>query len=190
MRGCGQNKLPATSLQTKNYPMPLIGYPRVFARGNWLSFMAAFSLFTSGSPAVAQNESATNTPDNAAAATTLEKKSLQLRLGPFDLHPRLAAGFTYDDNLLYSKANPEADTEWMIQPAVQAVAGDDAALIAYRDQRNNVLGLSPGNLIIRQPEDRPGKLFILDYGPRVQLFDKYTANDSVDQLAALVLLWP
>ena len=78
----------------------------------------------------------------------------------------------------------------MIQPALQAVAGDDAALIAYRDQHTDVLGLSPGNLIIQQPEVWPGKLFILDYGPGFQIFDKYTANNSIDQFGTLNLLWP
>src|SRR5208282_5774659 len=117
---------------------------------------------------------------------TLEKELSDLRAGPFDLHPRLVAGMTYDDNISYaanSSPNKEADEIEMVQPALQAVAGDDAALIAYRDQHNDILGLAPGNLIFQQPEDRPGKLLILDYGPRFQIFDKYTANNSMDELA-------
>jgi len=182
--------------------------------------MAAFSFFMTGSVAVAkddlaaktysltnaatntlavaqndssaetQSDSSAITQDDSPAATALEKKPLGLRLGPFDLHPRLSAGMIYDNNVLFSTNNKEADADWMIQPAVQAVAGDDAALIAYRDQNNTVLDLSPGSLIIQEPEDRPGKLFILDYGPRFQIFDKYSANNSIDEFATLDLLWP
>jgi len=158
----------------------------------------------SGSIAGAQDDSAaktdspantaTNSPAvaqfNPAAKTTLMKDLLDLRLGPFDLHPRLVTGWTYDDNILLATANKEADAEWMIQPALQAVAGDDAALIAYRDQNSDVLTLSPGSLIVQQPEAWPGKLFFLDYGPRFQIFDNYTANNSLDQFATLNLLWP
>ena len=154
--------------------------------------MAEFSFFMSGSLAVAQTNSITNTnaPDDSAAKTILGKKLSDLRLGPFDLHPRLVAGLTYDDNILLSTANKQADTIWMIQPALQAVAGDDAALIAYRDQHWDVLGLSPGNLIIQQSESWPGKLLILDYGPRFQIFDKYTGNNSIDEFATFNLLLP
>jgi hypothetical protein len=31
---------------------------------------------------------------------------------------------------------------------------------------------------------------ILDYGPRFQIFDRYTVNNSIDQFATLDLLWP
>jgi hypothetical protein len=159
---------------------------------NWIGIMAAFSFFKISSIGVAQDDNAakTNSSTNTLAETTLEKKPSKLRLGPFDLHPRLSTGLTYDDNILLSTANKEADTEWVIQPALQAVAGDDAALIAYRDQHNDVLSLSPGNLIIQQPEDRPGKLLLLDYGPGFQVFDKYSANNSIDEFATLSLLWP
>ncbi len=166
--------------------------------------VSAFAFVFSATLAVAQDNStgkssspanaATNTratgPADSKANTSVEKELMELRLGPFDLHPRLSAGFVYDDNILLTTAKKEADMEWTIQPALQAVAGDDAALIAYRDQNYDVLSLSPGNIIIQQPEVWPGKLFILDYGPRFQLFDKYTINNSIDQFGTLNLLLP
>jgi hypothetical protein len=117
---------------------------------------------------------------------------LELRLGPFDLHPRLAAGLTYDDNILLATVNRKADAIWMIQPGLRAVAGDDAALIAYRDQHqySDDFGFSPGDIIFQQPEERPGKLLILDYSPGFQIFDKYTANNFIDQSGTFNLLWP
>ena len=170
--------------------MPDFKYARLFALRNWIRVAAALSFFKAGSPAVGQNDSTAATRADSPAETTVEKEPWELRLGPFDLHPRLAAGLTYDDNILYSTTNREADAEWMIQPAFQAAAGDDAALIAYRDQNYDVLNLSPGNLIIQQPEVWPGRVFLLDYGPRFQIFDKYTANNCVDQFGTLNLLWP
>jgi hypothetical protein len=179
-------------------------FSRLFALRKWAALMAAFSVFNTASRAVAQDDSTakTDSPSNAVTNTlaaapndssgneTAQKKPWDLHLGPFNLHPRLAAGFVYDDNILLAAANKEADMDWMIQPALQAVAGDDAALIAYRDQNYDVLGLAPGNLIIQQPEAWPGKLFILDYGPRFQIFDKYTANNSIDQFGTVNMLWP
>jgi hypothetical protein len=187
--------------------MPAIDFSRFFALRNWVGVLAAFSFFQTASLAIAQDDStaktysstnaATNTlaaaPDESAANETVRKQLEELRLGPFDLHPRLSAGFVYDDNVLLSAlsvANKESDLDWMIQPAIQAVAGDDAALIEYRDLHYDILGLSPGSLIVQQPEAWPGKLFILDYGPRFQIFDKYTANNSVDQFGTFNLLWP
>jgi hypothetical protein len=184
--------------------VPDIEFTRLFTLRNWISLMAAFSLFTTAFLAVAQDDSTvktyspmnavTNTlaaaPNDSAVNETVQKKLLELRLGPFDLHPRLAAGLTYDDNILYSRVNRESDAEWTIQPAFQAVAGDDAALIAYRDQHSDVLGLAPGNLIVQKPEAWPGELLMLDYGPSFQFFDKYTANNSIDEFGTLNLLWP
>ena len=96
----------------------------------------------------------------------------------------------YDDNLLLTTASKEADEEWNIQPAPQAVAGDKAAVVAYRDNETIALNLSPGYLVTQKETDWPGKLLILDYGPGFQLFDKYTANNSIDQFATLDFLWP
>jgi hypothetical protein len=128
-----------------------------------MSALAAFSFFKAGTCALAQDASA-KTPDDSAAKTSVEKAPLELRLGPLDLHPRVITGLTYDDNILFSSANPEADTFWTIQPALQAVAGDDAALIAYRDQNYDVLNLAPGNLIIQPPRSVAGE--IIDAGLR------------------------
>src|SRR5450759_3824051 len=151
-------------------------YRLIPLRRSWAGAVAILGLLRIGTSALAQDESA-KTPDDSAAKTSVEKAPLELRLGPFDLHPRVTTGLTYDDNILFSSANPEADTFWTIQPALQAVAGDDAALIAYRDQNYDVLNLAPGNLIIQPPEAWPGKLLILDYGPRFQFFNQYTANN-------------
>jgi hypothetical protein len=170
--------------------MPAIEYSRLFALRKWISVLAALGFFKAGFVAVAQNDSAATTQDDSTAKTTLEQKSSELRLGPFDLHPRFSAGLTYDDNILLSTANKEADAEWLIHPELQAIAGDDAALIAYRDQNYDVLNLSPGSLIIQEPEVWPGKLLILDYGPRFQIFDKYTVNNNIDEFGTFNLLWP
>jgi hypothetical protein len=164
-------------------------YRMIPLRRSWAGAVAILGLLRIGTSALAQDESA-KTPDDSAAKTTVEKGSLELRLGPFNLHPRVTAGLTYDDNILFSSANPEADAFWTIQPALQAVAGDDAALIAYRDLNYDVLNLAPGNTIVQAPEAWPGKLLILDYGPRFQFFDQYTANNSIDQFGTLNLLWP
>jgi hypothetical protein len=164
-------------------------YRMIPLRRSWAGAVAILGLLRIGTSALAQDESA-KTPDDSAAKTTVEKGSLELRLGPFNLHPRVTAGLTYDDNILFSSANPEADAFWTIQPALQAVAGDDAALIAYRDLNYDVLNLAPGNTIVQPPEAWPGKLLILDYGPRFQFFDQYTANNSIDQFGTLNLLWP
>jgi hypothetical protein len=194
--------------------MPDFKNTRLFSLRNWISVLAAFGFFKSGTPDAAQDSSATNTPnnvvtnaqDNSSASVTnapdnsytnsiTEKKTLELRIGPFDLHPRLVTGLTYDDNILFTTdstaANPkEADTIWSVQPALQAVAGDDAYLIEMHDQPVNILNLSPGGIIVQHPENWPGKMFILDYGPRFQIFDQYPANNSIDQLGALNFLWP
>jgi len=161
-----------------------------FALRNCVSFIVAFSLLKPTNLAIAQDASTSETQDNAAAKTLLANASSDLHLGPFDLHPRLSAGMTYDDNLLFSTTEKETDVEWMIQPALQAVAGDDAALIAYRDQNNNVFSLSPGSLIIQDPDNRPGELLIMDYAPRFQFFDKYTANNFINEFATVDFLWP
>jgi hypothetical protein len=166
--------------------------------------MAALSLFLTASLAVAQSGSTTNsTPgtstatntvaagrNDSAAATNLGSKAMDLRVGPFDLHPRVSAGMIYDDNILLTQKGAEADTEWLIHPALQAVAGDDAGLIEYRDKNYDILGLSPGSLIVQQPDVWPGKLLIVDYGPGFQFFDKYTVNNHIDESGTFNLLLP
>lgn len=136
---------------------------------------------------LAQNDPQNDMP---AQKSSLASGSANLSLGPFNLHPRAEAGLTYDDNILFSPSKTEADAIWSIQPGLQAVAGDDAALISYRDNQNDVLGLSPGSLIIQPAADWPGKLLILDYAPRFEFYDRYTANNFVDQFASFNLLLP
>ncbi len=188
--------------------MPAIISPRILALRNWAAVVAALVFFKLARPALAQNDptvgaaqtaptvgaaqdgSTTNAQDSSAAKTTLQRQPWDLRWGPFDLHPRFVAGMIYDDNILLAEANKEADAEWLIQPAVQAIAGDDASLIAYRDQNYDVLTLAPGNIIVQPDEVWPGKLLILDYGPRFQIFDRYTANNSIDEFGTLNLLLP
>ena len=161
----------------------------------------AFVFVTAALPAVAQTQ--TNSASSADSATnsagakaysssddSLGKGPFQMRVGPFKLHPRVSAGFIYDDNILLNSTGKEADGEWVIHPAIQAVAGDDAALIDFRDNNYDVLGLTPGTFIIQQPDTWPGKFLIIDYGPAFQLFDKYTANNHVDQLGTMNLIWP
>src|ERR1039458_1867688 len=150
---------------------------RRFTRRNWISVVAACGCLRAGSLALAQTAATTATPDNAAASAPLNIPPLALTLGPLDLHPRVTAGMVSDDNLLFTSANKEADISWSVQPGLQAVIGDDAALIAYRDQNNDVLGLNPGSLIVQPPEAWPGKIFMLDYAPRFKFYDKYTATD-------------
>ena len=113
-----------------------------------------------------------------------------LTLGPVDFHPRASAGVVADDNILFTSANKKSDLAWTFQPGMQAVVGDDAALIAYRDRNNDVLGLNPGGLIVQPPETWPGKIFMLDYAPRFKYYDRYTAYDAVDEFGTLNFLWP
>jgi len=86
---------------------------------------------------------------NATARTPWLEQLQDLRLGPFDLHPRLVAGLAYDDNIILGTTNKEADVIWSAAPGFQAVAGDDAALIAYRDQHYDILSLAPDNIIVQ-----------------------------------------
>jgi hypothetical protein len=171
---------------------------------HWAGVMAAFTLLAAGLSSFAQENlaappppaanavtnSAAEEPEGSSAVSTIEKTLSDLRLGPFNLHPRLSAGFIYDDNILLVTTKTESDFDWIIQPSLQAVAGDDAALVAYRDQNYDVLGLSPGSLIIQQPEAWPGTLLLVDYGPRFQIFDKYSVNNSIDEFGTLNLLMP
>ena len=160
----------------------IISAIRRFTRRNWISVAAAFGCLRAGSLALAQTE--------VAATAPLNTPPLELNLGPLDLHPRVTVGMVADDNLLFTSTNKEADISWSVQPGLQAVIGDDAALIANRDQNGDVLGLNPGSLIVQSPEAWSGKIFMPDYAPRFKFYDKYTANNAIDQFATLNLLWP
>ncbi len=167
----------------------------------WAGTAIASGLLAAALPAIGQEQtnstpgtnSATNSPSEKASSSSedsLGRGPFQMRVGPFNLHPRVSAEFIYDDNILLAPTAKEADEEWVVRPAIQAVAGDDAALIGYRDEKYNILGLSPGTFIVQQPDGWPGKFLILDYGPGFQLFDKYTANNHVDQSGTMNLIWP
>jgi hypothetical protein len=119
-----------------------------------------------------------------------DKNPLGFRFGSIDLHPRLTSGATYDNNIDFTTTNAEKDVEWTIQPAIQIVGGDEQGLVKYRIVKDNVLNLSPGDVIINEVEDWPGNVFILDYGPRFQMFQKYSNYNSIDQLGYFNVLFP
>ncbi|HEY3856171.1 MAG TPA: hypothetical protein VGO67_17425 [Verrucomicrobiae bacterium] len=166
-----------------------------------LGIAIAFGFVAAALPTIAQTQAnaetnaspATNSPvakADSSSDDSLGKGPFEMRAGPFKFHPRVTAGMIYDDNILLNGTGKEADEEWVIHPAIQAVAGDDAALIDYRDNKYDILGLNPGTFIVQQPDAWPGKFLVIDYGPQFQLFDKYTANNHVDQLGTLNLIWP
>jgi len=171
--------------------MSLIRGSRPYAGRNWFSLLAALGFLKTGTDAVAQNQAAANTTGDASTASTLDKLPVELTLGPLTLHPRVDASFTADDNILFT-TKPVADTIWKFQPALQAVMGDDASLIVYRDQNTsmNVFGLTPGSLIVQPPEAWPGKLLVVDYSPRFVFYDAHSENNSIDEFAHLSMLWP
>jgi hypothetical protein len=167
-----------------------ISAARRFPWQNWIRAVAAFGSLRAGSLALAQTAAATAAPDNASAKAPLNMPPLALTLGPLNLHPRVTAGMEANDNLLFTSANKESDFAWTLQPGLQAVIGDDAALINARDQGGDALGLTPGSLIVEPPEAWTGKIFMLDYAPRFEFYDKYTAYNALDQFVILDLLWP
>ncbi len=160
--------------------------------------LAVAGFLATGIAALAQDQAGPTAGTNGAApayanestSDSFLNKLWDRRLGPFNLHPRLMTSFTYDNNILLSTSDKEADGIWMVQPGLQAVAGDDAALIAFRQEYNDVLSLTPGNMIVVPAEWRAGKLLMLDYAPRFQEFDRYTSNDSLDQFATFDFLYP
>ncbi len=157
---------------------------------NWIGIVAAFGCFRADSPALAQTTAATSSSDNAAAGSPMNIPPLSLTLGPLNLHPRATVGVVSDDNLLFTSSHQESDLIWSVQPGLQAVAGDDAALIAYRDLGYDPLNITPGNLIVQPPDNWTGKIFTLDYAPRFKFYDQYTTYNAVDEFATVNLLWP
>ena len=168
----------------------VISASRRFPWRGWIRAVAGFGCLRAGSLALAQTAATTAAPNNAAASAPLNIPPLALTLGPVNLHPRVAAGLVANDNLLFTSANKESDLFWTVQPGLQAVIGDDAALINARDQGNDPLGITPGSLIIQPPEAWTGNIFMLDYAPRFKFYDKYTAYNAMDEFATLNLLWP
>lgn len=128
--------------------------------------------------------------DDSTGSTSLENDAAQLQLGPLHLHPRATTGVTYDDNIELSSDNQKADVIWSIHPGIQAVAGDDAGLITYRDMNYDVLNISPGDLIVHSPETWPGRVMILDYAPNFKFYDRYTDYNFIDQYATADLIYP
>jgi hypothetical protein len=137
--------------------------------------------------AQAQSDSATAP---AEAQSSPAENVFDFKFGPFTLHPWISTGVAYNDNILFTVDNPEKDVIWSIQPAIQAVAGDDAALLSYRDRQADFWGLTPGSLIIRPQENWTGRLFILQYDPDYRFYQRYSANNFFNQYANLNLLWP
>lgn len=166
---------------------------------NW-SRPAALSLLAStvflGHSACGQHAAIAPAPSAATnqPPTTLNPqpstRSTELRLGPFDIQPRVSAGVTYNDNILVTHQNPESDVIWSLQPAFLAVAGDRLAFEDYERQYYNVVGFNPDTFIIQDQAEWPGSAFILDYGPRFNWFTTYDQNNSVDELLNANLLWP
>lgn len=119
-----------------------------------------------------------------------DKNPVGFRYGPVDLHPRLTSSVTYDDNIEFMSTNAERDVKWVAHPSFQIVGGDESDLVSFHNVGYDVLKLSPGDLIIKPVEAWPGKLFILDYGPRFQVFKKYSRDDSIDELVNFNGLYP
>jgi hypothetical protein len=181
---------PVNASYSSNWPikiifqMPTMPNPVIFyapARGSWLGFIIAFCFLKTCLVALAQDES--------TASASLEQDAANLQLGPLHLHPRATAGVTYDDNIEFSPQDQKADFIWSIQPGIQAVVGDDANLVTYRDMHYDVLKLSPGDLIVQPLENWPGKLMILDYAPNFKFYDQNTEYNFVDQYANANLIW-
>ena len=124
------------------------------------------------------------------ASRSISDRLSDLHVGPFDIHPRLSAGVTYDDNILISTSNQEADFIWSLQPGVRISAGDKLALTEFRLASTDAMRLSPGDFVTDNPEVWPGRFLLVNYAPRCNWFTEYSANNSVDQLLGMNALWP
>lgn len=113
-----------------------------------------------------------------------------LRLGPFDIQPQIAARVTYDDNIFTSSRDPKPDVFWSLQPSFLAVAGDRLAIEDYRRTYHEVVSFSPDTFIITEPSEWPGRTLMVDYGPRFNWFTKYNQNNCVDEFLKINALWP
>jgi hypothetical protein len=181
------------NLQQIHYRRAIIG--AIWSRPAALSLLAS-TVFLGHS---ACGQDAITAPPPPPAATNQPPTTLnpqpsthptELRLGPFDIQPRITTGVTYDDNILLSSQNPESDVIWSLQPAFLAVAGDRLAIEDYKRQYHNVVGFNPDTFIVRDQAEWPGGAFILDYGPRFNWFSTYDQNDSIDEFLNANLLWP
>lgn len=87
-----------------------------------------------------------------------------LRLGPFDIHPRVSGGVIYDDNILIRNAGRLEDVIWTISPGIAAVAGFQ--------------------------QGGEGKMLTIDYSPSFNFYTRHSDNNSIDHHARLTALWP
>jgi hypothetical protein len=130
------------------------------------------------------------TATNAPTKPSFSDRLPDLRVGPFDIHPRLTTGVMYDDNILIAPHNTKSDLIWSVQPAASIVAGDRMAITEYLINNSDFMGISPGTYITSSPEYWPGKMLMLDYGPRFNWFTDYSENNSTDQLLKFDALLP
>lgn len=86
-----------------------------------------------------------------------------LHLGPFDLHPQVTAGATYDDNFTLSASNERADWIWTVSPTLAAVADNRA--------------------------EGYGTLLTLEYSPSFVIFTQHGEHDGVNHHASLAASW-
>ena len=114
----------------------------------------------------------------------------ELRLGPFDIQPRITTGVTYDDNIFTSSHNAKSDVFWSLHPAFLAVAGDRLAIEDYRRTYHEVVSFSPDTFIITEPSEWPGRTLMVDYGPRFNWFTTYDQNNCIDEFLRINALWP
>lgn len=140
-------------------------------------------------PAADTPAPATITSDPAQSPTATESTlhrwfndPPQIHVGPVDIHPRVMAGLTFDDNILIQSENPKSDLIYSLQPAVMLLAGDRGAMALQRLNGGNALGIAPLSYLSVPAESWPGAMFALDYGPRFKWFQRYSENDSIDQL--------
>jgi hypothetical protein len=152
----------------------------------FLSHSAAAQDATTNAPA-ADASASSQVP---AAKPSFSDRLPDLRVGPFDIHPRLTTGVMYDDNILIASHNTRSDFIWSVNPAASIVAGDRMAITEYLLNNNDFMAISPGTYITSSPEVWPGKLLMLDYGPRFNWFNRYSENDSTDHLLKFDALLP
>ena len=146
--------------------------------------------------AAARSASQTAQPDEPTATQEVERrpefslKLPELRAGPFDFKPRLTTSAVYDDNILIASRDEQSDLIWSVQPAVQVLAGDRSTMTEYRLLGYDTMQLAPGTFITQPVEGWPGKMLMLDYGPKFNWFTEHSANDSVDHIGSFNALWP
>lgn len=138
----------------------------------------------------AAEPSALSSQPSAASRPSFSDRLPDLRVGPFDIHPRLTTGVMYDDNILIASHNTQSDFIWSVNPAASIVAGDRMAITEYLLNDRNFMGITPGTYITTPLEVWPGKLLMLDYGPRFNWFNRYSENDSTDHLLKFDALLP